>query len=153
MRQIGIPGPVGPALQMVRRLVHERRAIADPLSDRPPIGGVRMRWVLRADSPQTVEAGVVVRVAVPELVQARVVEAQRPRGSVHLDEEVARAAGAHPRHLEHAACSTGEAGQHRRGLVNVDGATASLARKRLRLCGDLFDLSDHPQCEIDQVGP
>src|SRR5436309_12006079 len=75
--KIRVPGAVRPALQMVRRLVHERRAVTDALSDRPPIGGVRMRRMLRADATQPVEAGVVMRIAVPELVQARIVEAQR----------------------------------------------------------------------------
>src|SRR5437763_5704775 len=61
--KIRVPGAVRPALQMVRRLVHERRAVTDALSDRPPIGGVRMCWVLRRDAAQAVEGGVVMLVA------------------------------------------------------------------------------------------
>src|SRR5438874_12674205 len=74
--QIRVPGTVRPALQMVRRLVHERRAVTDALSDRPPVGGVRMRWVLRANATKAIEGGVVMRGAVPELAQSRIVEAQ-----------------------------------------------------------------------------
>src|ERR1700736_5462137 len=39
LREIGIPGPLRPALEQVAEVVHEARAVADPLADRPPVAG------------------------------------------------------------------------------------------------------------------
>src|SRR5207244_12883582 len=105
--------PVWPALQVVGSLVHERRAVADSLADRPPVGGVGMRWMLDSDAPEPVQRVPVAYVAVPELVQVRIVEAQRSGGPVHLDEEVTRPARARARHLEGSARTGREARENR----------------------------------------
>src|SRR5439155_7230833 len=108
-------------------------------------------WTLSADASEAVEHVIVARVPVPELVQPRIVEAQRSAGSVHLDEEVTRPTGARAGHLERSAWSVRKAHQHRRRLVDVNRTTAPLGREGLRLRSDVHDLSNHPECKVDQV--
>ena len=84
-------------------MVHEARAVAHALTDGPPVAGVRVRRVLGPDRPHPVHARVVGSFAIPELVESRVVEDQRPRIAVDLDREVARPSHGGSRHLEHAA--------------------------------------------------
>src|SRR5262249_7307285 len=86
--EIGIPGAVGPALEQIGDLVDEVRSVTDSLADRPPRRRVRMLRMLGSDAPEPVEPAVLARVAVPELVEVRVVESQRAARAVHLDAEV-----------------------------------------------------------------
>src|ERR1700730_10344400 len=51
LREIRLPWPLRPPLQQVSKVVHEARAVADPLADRPPVAGVRVRLVLGPDPP------------------------------------------------------------------------------------------------------
>src|SRR5581483_7203077 len=153
VHEIRLPRAAWPPLEQVGRLVHEARAVADPLADRPPVACVRVRRVLGADPPEPVEEGVLSRVAVPELVQARVVESQRPPRPVDLEREVARTARADARHLEGATGAVREADEAGGRLVDVDRTPAPLARERLRLGGRLVDAADDPQREVDEVRP
>src|SRR5712664_2236013 len=89
LREVGLPGSVRPPLQQVAEVVDEARAVTDPLPDRPPAASVWMGLVLGADSSHAVQPGLVAAIAVEQLVQARVLEDQRARGTVDLDGEVA----------------------------------------------------------------
>src|SRR6266487_4088456 len=77
LRQVRFPRALRPALEEVGRLRDEGHPVADALTDRPPLRCVRMRWVLRANATEAVDGLLVARVAVPELIEARILEAQR----------------------------------------------------------------------------
>src|SRR5581483_4758759 len=97
------------------------------------------------------------RVAVPELVEPRVVEAQRAVASVGFEREVAGTAGRHPADLEDADGAAAEADERCRGLVHVDGPLGpggwvrALAREGSRLSRHGADAVDHPLAEVEQV--
>jgi len=55
--EIRLPRPIRPPLQKVSQLVHEARAVADALADRPPVARVRMCWVLRAYTAHSIKGG------------------------------------------------------------------------------------------------
>src|SRR5690349_15122326 len=106
-----MPGTGGPVFEQVGDLVYEARSVADALADRPPVARVGMARVLGADPTHAVERGVVRGRGVPELVEAGVVEDERPGAPVHLNREVDRPAHAASRQLDHAARAGGEAEQ------------------------------------------
>src|SRR5262249_59536343 len=112
---------------------------------------VRMLRMLGSDAPEPVEPVVLARVAVPELVEVRVVESQRAARAVHLDAEVTWTTRANATHLEGAARSVDERREAGRRFVNLDEPPATLARERLRLRCNLVDLSHDPEREVDQV--
>src|SRR5438309_8983757 len=60
--EIGLPGPLRPALEQVPEMVHEARAVADTLADRPPMAGVGVRLVLDPDPPHPVHRGIILAV-------------------------------------------------------------------------------------------
>src|SRR5690242_1705634 len=120
LRQVRVPRPCRPALEQVGGLVDERHAVADSLPDRPPVRGVRMSRRLGTNAPHPVEPAVVVGIAVPELVQARIVETQGTPTSVDLDGEVAWTAGTDAGHFEGPASAAREADERRGRLVDVD---------------------------------
>src|SRR5439155_26261996 len=63
LREVWFPWPVGPALEQVGRLCDECHPVTDALTDRPPLGGVGMRRVLRTDATEAVHGLLVARVA------------------------------------------------------------------------------------------
>src|SRR5918912_4060534 len=104
-----------------------------------------------ADSAKAVCGCVLTRVAVPQLVESRILEAQGSFASVDFDEEVARATSSDFRNLEGSAGATGELEDCRRRLVDIDAASTSPARECVGLRAHAVDVANHPQGEIDQV--
>ena len=151
------PGPAGPVAHQVDRLAHERLAVPDALADRPAKRRVRVTRVLRPDATHPIEPGVVVGVAVEQLVQARILEDEGASRPVHLDGEVAGSADRHPGHLDGASRAALEPDQRRGGVVDGDRPVAVRCRpaldERLRLGGDLFDRSHHPEGHVDEMAP
>ncbi len=108
-----------PVRQQVSGLVDEAGSVADALTDRPPAFGLRVPGVLRPDPAHSVDLGRFIAVAVPQLVQAAVVELQRAACAVDLDYEVTRPPGQplpSRTHLE----PRPESEQGRGGIVVID---------------------------------